>query len=187
VFSSGILLQNTRNLLDMKFSKWCTVRFSSLGQSWTVSSLGHDATQIVFTHPTTGYPRKQKSSVIKLQNIPCQIPIDYTLTNLLWSIWTQPIYIVRQQKINWDSINYSPQLLCLFVTKQLTRCNSVSRFIIPCLYEASCKYGIINFDKLLHLVSYFIMNYTTMHISTNIKFTMFVFMGGGGGGGEKKT
>ena len=53
----------------MKFSNWCTVRFSGLGQSWTVSSLGHDATQIVSTHPTTGYHRKQKSSVIKLQNL----------------------------------------------------------------------------------------------------------------------
>jgi len=36
---------------------------------------------------------------------------------------------------------------------------------------ASYKHGIINSDTLLHLVSYFCMNFTTMHGSTNIKFT----------------
>jgi hypothetical protein len=32
------------------------------------------------------------------------------------------------------------------------------------------KYGIINFDTLLHLVGFFCMNYTMMHGSTNITF-----------------
>ena len=34
---------------------------------------------------------------------------------------------------------------------------------------ASYKYGIINFDTLLHLVGFFRVNCTTMHGSTNIK------------------
>ena len=40
---------------------------------------------------------------------------------------------------------------------------------------ASFKYGIINFDKVLHLVGYFYMNYTIMHGSTNIKL-IYLFM-----------
>jgi hypothetical protein len=35
---------------------------------------------------------------------------------------------------------------------------------------ASYKYGIINFDTLLHLVGIFCMNFTMMHGSTNIKY-----------------
>jgi len=35
--------------------------------------------------------------------------------------------------------------------------------------KASYKYGIINFDKLLHLVGFFYMNCAMMHGSTNIK------------------
>jgi hypothetical protein len=34
---------------------------------------------------------------------------------------------------------------------------------------ASYKYGIINFDALLHLFGFFFMNFTMMHVSTNIK------------------
>jgi len=36
---------------------------------------------------------------------------------------------------------------------------------------ASCKYGIINFDTLLHLVGFFCMNCTMMYGSTDIKTT----------------
>jgi len=35
---------------------------------------------------------------------------------------------------------------------------------------ASCKYRIVNFDTLLHLVGFFCMNCTMLHGSTNIKF-----------------
>jgi hypothetical protein len=36
---------------------------------------------------------------------------------------------------------------------------------------ASYKYGIINFDTLLHLVGFFCMNCTMMQGSTNVKWT----------------
>jgi hypothetical protein len=38
------------------------------------------------------YPRKQKSSIVVLQNIQCHIPINYIMTYLLPSIWTQLKY-----------------------------------------------------------------------------------------------
>jgi hypothetical protein len=41
--------------------------------------------------------------------------------------------------------------------------------VSPKTCRGSYKHGIINFDKLLHLVGYFCMNYTMMHGSTNIK------------------
>jgi hypothetical protein len=42
--------------------------------------------------------------------------------------------------------------------------------VSPETYCASCKYGIINFDTLLHFVGFFCMNCTMMHGSTNIMF-----------------
>jgi fumarate reductase subunit C len=40
--------------------------------------------------------------------------------------------------------------------------------VLPKTCGASYKYGIINFDKLLHLVGFFCMNCTMMHRSMNI-------------------
>jgi hypothetical protein len=85
-----------------------------------------------------------------------------------------------------------------FHTENSTRCNNVSKFITPYLYEAqhflgntppetcwaSYKYGVINFDTLLHLVGFSvwivlwctdpqtsnILMWFLMHRSTNIKY-----------------
>jgi hypothetical protein len=40
----------------------------------------------------------------------------------------------------------------------------------PKYVELYINHGLINFDKLLHLVGFFCMNYTMIHGSTNIKF-----------------
>jgi hypothetical protein len=49
--------------------------------------------------------------------------------------------------------------------------------VLPETCRASYKYGITNFDKLLHLVGFFCINCTVVHGSTNIKFTVLCNFG----------
>jgi hypothetical protein len=47
--------------------------------------------------------------------------------------------------------------------------------VSPKTCTALCKYGIINFDTLLHFVRFFCINCTMIHGSTNIKKHVFSF------------